>query len=64
MEPVGIHRGVLREALNLGSFQSAAAGELLAALYVLLVLLVFFGLGFFLKRHVLNKRPLPTAAHE
>ena len=39
-------------------------GSVLAALYILSVLLIFFGLGLFLKRHVLNKRPLPTAAQQ
>ena len=39
-------------------------GSVLAALYVVLVLLIFFGLGLFLKRHVLNKHPLPTAAQQ
>ena len=39
-------------------------GSALAALYVVLVLLIFFGLGLFLKRHVLNKHPLPTAAQQ
>jgi hypothetical protein len=39
-------------------------GSVLAALYVGLVLLIFFGLGLFLKRHVLSKHPLPTAAQQ
>ena len=34
-------------------------GSVLAALYILSVLLIFLGLGLFLKRHLLNKRPLP-----
>ena len=41
-----------------------AMGSVFAALYVVLVLLTFFGLGLFLKRHVLNKRPLPTASRQ
>ncbi len=39
-------------------------GSVLAALYVVLVLLVFFGLALFLKRHVLNRHPLPTAVRQ
>ncbi len=39
-------------------------GSVLAAHYVVSVLLIFFGLGLFLRRHVLNKRPLPTAAQQ
>ncbi len=37
-------------------------GSVLAALYILSVLLIFLGLGLFLKRHVLNKHPLPGPA--
>ncbi len=41
-----------------------AMSSVLAAVYVALVLLIFFGLGLFLKRHVLNKHPLPTASRQ
>ncbi len=39
-------------------------GSVLAAVYILTVLLIFFALGLFLKRHVLNRHPLPTAAQQ
>ena len=39
-------------------------GSVFAVVYVLAVLLICFGIILFLKRHVLNKRPLPTAAQQ
>ncbi len=39
-------------------------GNLLAALYILVVLLVLYALAVFLKRHVLSRHPLPTAAQQ
>ena len=39
-------------------------GSALAAVYILVVLLILFAVGVFLKRHVLNRHPLPTAAQQ
>ena len=39
-------------------------GSVLAAVYFLVVLLIFSALAVFLKRHVLNRHPLPTAAQQ
>jgi hypothetical protein len=41
-----------------------AMGSVIAAVYILVALLIFFGLGLFLKRHVLTRHPLPTSAQQ